>query len=740
MTGFIFDLISLIPLSMIPALWITSYDFPEAPVLPAFLLSLTISVLITVFLHLKAGGKLILGGVLLSMALVSFIVIPAELRDAFFENSPWVVPCIIITLLSLPVGKILYSFEATRIILSAGLAAGLAVSMFLDASPAKQVVALVFFFILCVCADETQIHWKKTGDTEHKAHLVFISPVLILFLVILMLFPAPDKPYDWSLAKHIIETASERLDRVIEYFDSLGDSDSADAFLGFSENAVFHGSERSKEKKVLEVTFKTSYTSVIYLAGRSFDTYDGTAWIKTYDLQNPDVRLDTAETLCSIMQYTENESDLVRHANADIRFINMHSSHIFAPSKIADITMGTDSVDRIEAGGDLLFTERKEYDDHYTIDYLTLNLGSPEFAEYLESPHDYDRSGWDDALTRLGYEGKPGMSYEDLLAYRARIGETYLEDPAISDKLKKFLDEYLSDCENDIQKLRKIEALLSSMNYSNAPGPIPSDVDTPSEFLDYMIFEKQEGYCVHYATAFVLLSRSIGIPSRYVQGYFSKATAGKVLELTENSSHAWPECYIEGVGWIIFEPTPGYRISQRWKTTAEAEAEREVSVSGSQPEIPEETEVILPDKIYTEHEEESFNFSYIIIILLAALAASALLITVNLIFTSFRYKKTEGEDRFIICFERNMKLLKILGFERQEGETLSEFCSCIAPELSDADLSFIGIYEDYLYGKGSLGRLEVSAIEKANSDLLILVKHSGRQNIIPLIRYYLFRG
>ncbi len=87
-----------------------------------------------------------------------------------------------------------------------------------------------------------------------------------------------------------------------------------------------------------------------------------------------------------------------------------------------------------------------------------------------------------------------------------------------------------------------------------------------------------------------------------------------------------------------------------------------------------------------------------------------------------------------------MKLLKILGFERQEGETLSEFCSCIAPELSDADLSFIGIYEDYLYGKGSLGRLEVSAIEKANSDLLILVKHSGRQNIIPLIRYYLFRG
>jgi transglutaminase-like putative cysteine protease len=740
MIGFLFDLISLIPISMIPALWIITYNFPEAPVLPAFLLSLFSALIMTAFLHLKAGGKLIMGGVLLSMALVSFIVIPEQIRNTFFENCPWVIPCLAISLIAIPVGKFLYSFEASRILLAVVLTAGLTVSLFLEAPPVRQVVALCFFFILCACSDETQLHWKKTGDTEHKAHLVFISPFLILFLAILMLFPAPDKPYDWSLARQIIDTASDRLDRMIEYFNSLGESDSADAFMGFSEDAVFHGSERSNERKVLEITFRTSYTSVIYLAGRSFDSFDGNTWTKTYDSDFNDVSLDSAETLCSIMQYTDNESDLVRHASADIRFINTHSSHLFAPSKTTDITNGPETVDHIEAGGDLLFTERKEYDDQYTIEYLTLNLGSPEFAEYLESPHIFDVNTWDESLTRLGVQSKPGMTAHDLFSYRERIRDTYLTDPVISDRLKNFLDEYLSDCENDIQKLRKIEALLSSMSYSNTPGPIPADVDTPAEFLDVMIFEKQEGYCVHYATAFVLLSRSIGIPSRFVQGYFSKASAGKVLELTENNSHAWPECYIEGVGWIIFEPTPGYRISQRWKTAAETEAEREVSASGLQPEIPEEPEVILPEKIVTEHGEESFNFSYILIILLAALAASVLLITINIFITSLRYKKTDSEKRFIICFGRNMKLLKILGFEKQGGETLSEFRCRATEEISDISFSFMEIYENYLYGSGKLEKEEVQIIENANSDLVKMIKRSGIHNIIPLIRYYLFRG
>ena len=86
------------------------------------------------------------------------------------------------------------------------------------------------------------------------------------------------------------------------------------------------------------------------------------------------------------------------------------------------------------------------------------------------------------------------------------------------------------------------------MRYNIRVGALPDDVDTTPKFLDYLIFEKQEGYCVYYASAFVLISRYIGIPSRFVQGYRIELHNRGSEVITENSAHAWPECYIEGIG------------------------------------------------------------------------------------------------------------------------------------------------------------------------------------------------
>ena len=30
------------------------------------------------------------------------------------------------------------------------------------------------------------------------------------------------------------------------------------------------------------------------------------------------------------------------------------------------------------------------------------------------------------------------------------------------------------------------------------------------------------------------------------------------MTVTANMAHAWPEVYIEGIGWLPFEPTPEY--------------------------------------------------------------------------------------------------------------------------------------------------------------------------------------
>lgn len=78
-----------------------------------------------------------------------------------------------------------------------------------------------------------------------------------------------------------------------------------------------------------------------------------------------------------------------------------------------------------------------------------------------------------------------------------------------------------------------------------------------AEPVDHFLFESQRGYCNYYATAEVVLLRSLGIPARMSVGF----TEGEVdpetgmYRVIERNAHAWPEVYFPDYGWIEFEPT-----------------------------------------------------------------------------------------------------------------------------------------------------------------------------------------
>ncbi|MEZ2372133.1 DUF3488 and DUF4129 domain-containing transglutaminase family protein [Arthrobacter sp. RCC_34] len=88
-----------------------------------------------------------------------------------------------------------------------------------------------------------------------------------------------------------------------------------------------------------------------------------------------------------------------------------------------------------------------------------------------------------------------------------------------------------------------------------------------AKFLD-----AKSGYCIHYATAMAVMARAIGLPSRVAVG-FAPGRATGVTQAGEQGgptrteyavaaqdAHAWPEIYLEGPGWIPFEPTPSRGI------------------------------------------------------------------------------------------------------------------------------------------------------------------------------------
>jgi hypothetical protein len=73
--------------------------------------------------------------------------------------------------------------------------------------------------------------------------------------------------------------------------------------------------------------------------------------------------------------------------------------------------------------------------------------------------------------------------------------------------------------------------------------------------VTYFLTESHRGYCVHYASAAVLLLRMDGIPARYVSGYTAQLSHGEAV-VPDSAAHAWVEVYVDGYGWYPVEVTP----------------------------------------------------------------------------------------------------------------------------------------------------------------------------------------
>jgi len=80
--------------------------------------------------------------------------------------------------------------------------------------------------------------------------------------------------------------------------------------------------------------------------------------------------------------------------------------------------------------------------------------------------------------------------------------------------------------------------------------------------VNQFLFVSHEGYCDQFATSFIMMMRSLGVPARYVVGYapgsYDKARGGYLIRQVD--AHAWAEFWIKGAGWIPVDPTPGFRF------------------------------------------------------------------------------------------------------------------------------------------------------------------------------------
>jgi transglutaminase-like putative cysteine protease len=101
--------------------------------------------------------------------------------------------------------------------------------------------------------------------------------------------------------------------------------------------------------------------------------------------------------------------------------------------------------------------------------------------------------------------------------------------------------------------------LSGDFAYSTS-APVDQGFDGDSAAVVARFLEVKEGYCVHFAAAMALMAREVGLPSRIALGYLPGTRVswdGKeaTFSVRANQLHSWPEVFVEGVGWLAFEPT-----------------------------------------------------------------------------------------------------------------------------------------------------------------------------------------
>ena len=75
--------------------------------------------------------------------------------------------------------------------------------------------------------------------------------------------------------------------------------------------------------------------------------------------------------------------------------------------------------------------------------------------------------------------------------------------------------------------------------------------------VDDLLFSTHQGFCAHYASAFVTLMRAGGVPARVVTGYLGGDwnRVGGYLTVRQSDAHAWAEVWLPGRGWVHTDPT-----------------------------------------------------------------------------------------------------------------------------------------------------------------------------------------
>ncbi|OAB34015.1 DUF4129 domain-containing transglutaminase family protein [Paenibacillus glacialis] len=162
-------------------------------------------------------------------------------------------------------------------------------------------------------------------------------------------------------------------------------------------------------------------------------------------------------------------------------------------------------------------------------------------------------------------------SFDDL--YGDSNEKDYLQIPdGFPERVKELAADVTESAITPYEKITLLQTYLqTNFKYTNTPNVSLKKSD---DFVDSFLFEIREGYCNYFSTSMVMMTRSLGIPARWVKGYapgiqpqldeFRMMRSGQMdpgsYRVTNADAHSWVEVYFGPYGWVPIEATPGFNM------------------------------------------------------------------------------------------------------------------------------------------------------------------------------------
>ncbi|TYQ16540.1 UNVERIFIED_CONTAM: Transglutaminase-like enzymes, putative cysteine proteases [Acetivibrio alkalicellulosi] len=462
-------------------------------------------------------------------------------------------------------------------------------------------IFLILFFLLYI--DKIRRENSKGSKCTNKGFDIWYLGVMMVFVTIIVLFsvslPKPKTIPKLAQLDNVIGQAIEPFGATVQNIIQER-NEVLNVFNPTSNRTSSHISALTAPVTG-NILFEVVAQEPLYFKIQSWDRYEKNKWtIGDVSLSHPldmeinNLRLMKTDVIISLIERINSDDniltglnnvinntryDLVSQKEREAVIISKHYTYnvFLTPPGVTNVHLVDDrTVYTNEYGYCFLMIGEKPYNnDMYAVDYISREL--PDRSVQWQVLLELNKEIVDNILS---YDRYVIEEYEDVDLEDHKNSDVVIvninEEMVLTEAKKEMeiaYNNYL-DLPDDLpQRIHVLaesivrgkeadyEKALAINNYFHNQG-YEYDLSPPNllgnkDYIDFFIFESKKGICTHFASAMVILARAAGLPARYVEGYVADEIDYETDRyiIRGKDAHAFPEVFIAGYGWMVFEPT-----------------------------------------------------------------------------------------------------------------------------------------------------------------------------------------